>query len=109
MIHASAVADPIVVPTLFGHAFSHSLDPNRTFADEPFQFGKSNAISRPAKLRPPHCGSEDYRTRRAFFGLHFATIFFTFATCAGVIRRSIISRFSRAFLSPEAAARLVHM
>jgi hypothetical protein len=31
MIHASAIAESIVAPTIFRPEFSHSLDPKRTF------------------------------------------------------------------------------
>ncbi len=32
MIHASAIAESIVAPTLFRPEFSHSLDPKQTFS-----------------------------------------------------------------------------
>ncbi len=31
MIHASAIAESIIAPTLFRPEFSHSLDPKETF------------------------------------------------------------------------------
>ena len=35
MIHASAIAESIVAPTLFRPEFLHSLDPKRTFICTP--------------------------------------------------------------------------
>ncbi len=85
MIHASAIAESIVAPTLFRPGFSHRLDPKRTFGFFPIGrnivFAKAEItspddvqpnLSGCRKKRPPEMPGAKFGGQRAYHAAHLA-------------------------------------